>query len=199
MDYMVANPEKFCLTPEATRKGIIETHQIIVRSVWGKLSPDISKLEGDGNYHSIVIHHSGNQGHKDPTAIEDIHMNKHRWPDVGYHYMIHPNGAIYEGRSILYKGSHVFRANSQRIGVLMLGDYDEQWWDFDDGLSKKHLGTLKLFIRTLKRYFGNIKYLGGHLEFAEAQGDERTCPGNLLMKVMDSLRVEFSLDAPSKI
>ena len=63
---------------------------------------------------TIVVHHSGNRGRKDPTEIEAFHMDTRGWPDVGYHYFIHPNGTFYEGRSILHKGSHVLKPEAVR-------------------------------------------------------------------------------------
>jgi hypothetical protein len=181
----------------AVRDAILKARQIVPRKTWGQFKPILPKLESDWDYHSIVIHHSGNWGVKVPREIENLHMLKHGWPDVGYHYLIHPDGKIYEGRSILHKGSHVARANTGRIGLLMMGDYDAQWWDFDDTLTKKHLGTLQEMIATLKKHFGGVKYLGGHIEFALANGDERTCPGSQLIEQLPKLRKESGLSAPA--
>ena len=61
------------------------------------------------------------------------------------------------------------------------------------------LGTAyRIGITTLKQNFPSIKYLGGHIEFAAAQGDERTCPGNILIAELDGLRKETNLNAPIK-
>lgn len=181
------------LSREAVREQIIRSHLIIERPSWGARAS--GKLDPDWDYDSIVIHHSGNWGAKDPKEIEKEHLGNGS-AGVGYHYMIHPDGRIFEGRSILYKGEHVAGANSHKIGVLMMGDYDEQWWDFDDELSKSHLDNLKRFIATLKKHFTGMKYLGGHLEFAAAHGMKRTCPGNLLMAQMDGLRKSSGLAKP---
>lgn len=181
----------------AVRQAIIQAHGIVEHKTWGQFKPVAAELADDWDYESIVIHHSGNWGVKVPREIEMLHMTKHRWPDVGYHYMIHPGGTIYEGRSILHKGAHVAGANSRKIGVLMMGDYDEQWWDDDDELTPRHIDELRGLITTLKKQFTGVKYLGGHTEFAAAQGDERTCPGNLLLGKMPGLRSEFSLAAPA--
>ena len=179
--------------------NIIKAHNIIKRRDWGAITPKYNKMTRDWDYDSIVIHHSGNHGAKDPKEIEKKHMEANNFDDIGYHYMIHPSGIIYEAREIIYKGSHVRNANTHKIGILMMGDYDQQFWDFDDDdLSLAHLQKLKDFIKTLTKNFLKIKYLGGHLEFAEAQGDERTCPGNLLIAELDGLRKEFALNAPTK-
>jgi len=119
-----------------------------------------------------------------------VHNN---YDDVGYHYMVHPNGKIYEGREIIYKGSHVRLLNSRKIGILMMGDFDEQWWDIDDTLSDAHINTLNSLIKTLKSKF-NLTKLGGHKEFITGQG--YTCPGNLIMSKMDGLRTFHGLSKP---
>lgn len=181
--------------PEAVRLAIIKAHSIIERTTWGAMPPK-KALVPDGNFDSIVLHHSGNWGTKDPKAIEKEHRGK-GFDDVGYHYLIHPDGRIFEGRSILFKGEHVAKANTRKIGVLMMGDYDQQWWDIDDELTQSHLKKLKSLMATLKKHFTGIKYLGGHLEFAAAQGAERSCPGNLLMEQMASLRTSSGLLAPA--
>jgi hypothetical protein len=121
-----------------------------------------------------------------------------RYSDVGYHYMIAPGGVIYEGREIIFKGSHVSGANSRKIGVLVMGDFDEQWWDDDDEPSPTQLNRLDSLIRTLRQAFPGTRYLGGHTEFATAQGDERSCPGSLLISRMEKLRKAFGFAAPSK-
>jgi hypothetical protein len=174
------------------QERIINTNQIIRRSIWGNLTPKYKKLVLDWNYTAIGIHHSGNRGLKNPVEIEAFHINEHRWDDVGYHYLIHPDGTIYEGREILYKGAHIARQNTGKIGILMLGDYDEQWWDYDDNFTKEHLSKLKCLISTLKSLFP-INKLGGHREFIARDSG---CPGNLLMNVMEELRKEFKLNAP---
>ena len=176
-----------------TRDFIIRSHSIKRRSSWGKIVPRTNNVVLDWGYDAVVIHHSGNQGYKAPHEIEKLHMNTRNYDDVGYHYMIHPNGTIYEGREIVYKGAHVRQANSGKIGILMMGDYDHQWWDLDDTLLKKHIATLKDIIKTLKKTFC-LKTLGGHKEFLPAQNYR--CPGSELMQIMNSLRKELSLNAP---
>ncbi len=174
---------------EQIRKQIIQEHGIIERDAWGATGPWQPRTE-DWAFDSIVVHHSGNWGEKDPREIEAKHKQKN-FQDVGYHYMIHPSGTFYEGRPLLYKGEHVAGANTKKIGILMMGDYDEQWWDPDDALTESHLKNLRALVRTLKRFFP-LTTLGGHKEYLAGY----TCPGNLLMAKMEGLRKTFQLAAP---
>lgn len=175
------------------QQAIVQKHQITPRHSWGRYPPRYDQLVLDWDYDSLVIHHSGNAGEKDPTGIERRHCLEQGYDDVGYHYLIHPSGKIFEGRAIIYKGAHVNLKNTGKIGLLMMGDYDEQWWDDDDTLTRPLLETLESLLVTLTSYFPT-KYLGGHKEFL--RGQKYTCPGNLLMPVVETWRKKFSLQAP---
>ncbi len=174
---------------ELIRQQIVKEHDIVQRNAWGATGP-WKKLTNDWSFDSIVVHHSGNWGEKDPLEIEAKHKKKN-FDDVGYHYMIHPGGTIYEGREITAKGEHVAGANTKKIGILMMGDYDEQWWDPDDTLTKAHLKKLRSLVRTLQRFFPLTK-LGGHGEYLAGY----SCPRSLLMKEMASLRKDLGLASP---
>ena len=179
-------------TNSEIQDAIVTAHKMKKKADWGATGP-WKTLDKDWNYDTIAIHHSGNRGEKDPKAIEKLHKDK-GYDDVGYHYMIHPDGTFYEGREIQFKGSHVSMQNTGKIGVLMMGDFDEQVLDLDDDdLTDSHLKCLKDLIKTLKRHF-DIKTLGGHKEFFKK--GKYSCPGNLIMDKMASLRTEFSLAAP---
>lgn len=207
----------------ATRQTIINhltqayKKKFVTRSEWGARAAR-EGLEDDWNYHSIVIHHQGNSPAHSCTiladnakAIQNKHMDNEKWSDIGYHYLISCNGEISEGRDIRFKGSHVMKNNSQRIGILLLGDFSErgEFWkwrkpldtigdqiDFshEKQLTRAQLESLELLCSILKYYF-KISYLGGHREFA-LPDDYRTCPGNIAMKKISELRQKLRLSKP---
>jgi len=181
-------------TQLAVRASINAKHAVIDRSSWGIRQPVSSRLESDWNYQAIALHHSGNWGKKDPKDIEKIHMVDNGWDDVGYHYLVHPSGSIYEGRKIYHEGAHVLGANPGKIGVLLLGDYDEQLWDWDDELSASHVNVVNGLIATLIGHFPSIRQLGGHKEFLK--GQDYTCPGNLILQQLAPMRARHGLSAP---
>jgi hypothetical protein len=176
------------------RQNINQRLGIVERSKWGVKHPNVNNLISDWDFVSVVIHHSGNSGEKDPRGIESKHMVKNGWDDIGYHYLIHPSGIIYEGRKIYHKGAHVSGANTGKIGILLMGDYEEQWWDFDDTLSKSHISTANTLIKTLKNHFSRIRKLGGHKEFLPSKG--YTCPGNQIMDKLNRMRMKHGLTKP---
>ncbi|WP_444930659.1 N-acetylmuramoyl-L-alanine amidase [Microbulbifer sp. SSSA002] len=162
---------------------------------WGVKHPKTDELEDDWDHVAVVMHHSGNRGEKDPKKIESRHMISNSWSDVGYHYLIHPDGKIYEGRKIYHKGAHVAGANTGKIGILLMGDYNEQIWDlFDDSLSGKHISVANDLIKTLICNFPCIRTLGGHKEFLPGKG--YSCPGNLIMGELDTMRKKHGLTKP---
>lgn len=82
----------------------------------------------------VIIHHSaGSNSDTDYTkAVRNIylyHTQSNGWDDIGYNYLVAPNGDIYDGRDpqgvaahdyIL--GAHFCGKNSNTMGICMLGD-----------------------------------------------------------------------------
>ena len=46
------------------------------------------------------------------------------WGDIGYHYLIDPDGRVYEGRRLKWQGAHATGSNNiDNIGVCMIGNF----------------------------------------------------------------------------
>lgn len=174
-----------------TINDIATKQSITRRSAWGTMTPKYALMDQDWNYHTIAIHHSGNGGAKIPTEIESKHMSSKGWYDVGYHFMITPDGKIYEGRHLTFKGSHVNKANTGKIGILVMGDFQHQLWDWDDDPTKKQLSSLNSLILTLKSAFPTISKLGGHRDY-----NATACPGDELYKLIPDIRAKTKLGGP---
>jgi hypothetical protein len=172
-------------------REVAVAHKIHRRWDWGKRTPNYSIMEYDWDYTIVAIHHSGNNGEKDPVEIETKHMVTRKWDDVGYHYLIPPNGEIYEGRYLAFKGSHVEKANTGKVGILIMGDFEHQAWDFDDDPTSAQLDSAAKLINTLKGHFALDK-LGGHKDYKA--GTE--CPGGELYKKLPDLRKKTGLGGP---
>ena len=77
----------------------------------------------------IIIHHSA--GSNQPSIVYasvveyiwDLHVNTNGWDDIGYNWLIDPNGVLYEGRPDGYQGAHFSCINENTIGVCLLGDF----------------------------------------------------------------------------
>jgi LysM repeat protein len=171
---------------------IARRHSLVRRAAWGKQKPNYRAMATDWDYTTVVIHHSGNSGEKDPLKIEEKHMEDNGWDDVGYHYLIVPSGVIYEGRPLQYKGSHVEQANTQKIGILVMGDFESNWWDDDDEPTHAQISSAVALILTLKGEFRTLAKLGGHRDYKA--GTE--CPGDIMYVQLGALRTRVGLGGP---
>lgn len=180
---------------------VASKHSIIRRSVWGKRTPNYASMEPDWNYGIAAIHHSGNGGLKDPVAIESKHMGERGYSDVGYHFMIAPSGQIYEGRCLWLKGSHILKANTGKVGILIMGDF-HPWkprgnnWDdavdiWTDQPTQAQLNAAEGLIRTLRMKFGSLGKLGGHRDYGSSE-----CPGDILYAMLPGMRKNVGLGGP---
>jgi len=75
------------------------------------------------------VHHSaGNTTSSDYAAVVrsyyDYHVNTNGWDDIGYNWLVDPNGVIYEGRGENRQGAHFSCMNSNTTGICMIGNYE---------------------------------------------------------------------------
>lgn len=87
-------------------------------------------LEYPAKVTKIIVHHTATTKDLDDPkkAIRDIyywHTMSRGWGDIGYNFIIDPQGNIYEGRaggdSVV--GAHAGRGNVGSIGISVLGNY----------------------------------------------------------------------------
>ncbi|MFZ9044255.1 MAG: N-acetylmuramoyl-L-alanine amidase [Cyclobacteriaceae bacterium] len=83
----------------------------------------------------IIIHHSaGSNSATDYTqVVRDIylyHTQVNGWSDIGYNYLISPDGTLYAGRDpgngeqSFIRGAHFCGANTGTMGVCLLGNFE---------------------------------------------------------------------------
>jgi hypothetical protein len=114
---------------------------VIPRREWTSAPPNLALINPMNGINRITVHHDGMdpvtlRGRSDVTArlelIRRAHVSPHPtqdnkpWADIGYHYIIDPQGRIWEGRPIQYQGAHVRNSNEHNLGVMVLGNFDEQ-------------------------------------------------------------------------
>lgn len=103
---------------------------VVGRLEWG--SPDGNNMRGTPSYSTVthlIIHHTADGPVADFAAwiraIWSFHVNVNGWADIGYNYLIAPNGVIFEGRAggdnVI--GAHFSCQNSGTMGVALLGNY----------------------------------------------------------------------------
>ena len=114
---------------------------------------------------TIVIHHSQNRNSFDD--IKKLHVDKYKWDDIGYHFVIDKNGNILNGRSIDVIGAHVHGHNGNSIGICLIGNFDIEY------PNKLQLNSLFNLIKNLKYKF-EIKEIKMHRDFPNVV---KSCPG----------------------
>lgn len=181
------------------------TPKIISRAGWGAderlrfdakdaeiWPPEYRRIE------KVVIHHTVT-GDPDPRpaatirAIYRYHAVARGWGDIGYNYLVDPDGAIYEGRhgGAGVVGGHTAGYNAGSMGVAMLGTYDTHTIS---PAARHALGAL------VRAKAGDLDPLGGG-PFRDRQGvwnigghralTQTECPGDAFYPTLNNLRREF--------
>jgi hypothetical protein len=156
---------------------------IIERKEWGAQQPrnDYSEHLID----SIIIHHSWSPDQKSYREAESIsgiqrfHMDGNGWDDIGYHYLIGPDGLIFRGRPEEVVGAHCV-PNSGKVGICLLGNYDP---DFDPLPEKGWDSLKKLTIALSSKYDIPPDMLFGHRDFSP-----KSCPGETVYRAFPELK-----------
>jgi hypothetical protein len=106
---------------------------IVSRTEWGCPDGQASRWQPvDTDVEFLIVHHSaGSNTASDWVAtvqsIWSFHTLTRGWGDIGYNFLIDPDGVIYEGRaggdSI---GAHFSCTNGGTMGVCLIGDFTAQ-------------------------------------------------------------------------
>lgn len=160
---------------------------VISRSQWtrsGVARPrDINPMNGISR---ITIHHSAINSSelRTPAAvareldgIRAGHVGR-GWADIGYHYIIDPAGKVWEGRATQYQGAHVENNNEHNLGIMMLGNFNQQ------SPSPQSLATLQGFVTAqMRQYRVPVSRVYTHRELKSTE-----CPGTSLQRYMVQAR-----------
>jgi hypothetical protein len=145
--------------------------------------------------HLIVHHSAGSNSASDWAAvvrsIYDFHVFSNGWDDIGYNWLVDPNGVIYQGRGDNVRGAHFCGTNSNTMGVCMMGDFTSvlpataavssledllAWKVCDIGVTAD--GT------ALHNGSGqNLMHISGHRD-----GCSTACPGDLFYPTLSDVR-----------
>lgn len=117
----------------------------------------------------IVVHHSATPSSaagSTPQAYAKYHIEQRGWAGIGYHFVIQPNGTIYQTNALTTVSNHVQNANTRSIGICLSGNFDQET---PTGAA---VGSLIWLIRSLSQDLGRQLPLRAHNEFAP-----KSCPG----------------------
>lgn len=80
--------------------------------------------------HLIVHHAAGTNTASDWAAVVrsiwDFHVNTNGWADIGYNWLIDPQGNAYVGRGNNITGAHFCGRNAGTAGICILGNFTNQ-------------------------------------------------------------------------
>ncbi|SMG27673.1 Por secretion system C-terminal sorting domain-containing protein [Marivirga sericea] len=190
------------------QKGKVEQNNdceltgVIQQSEWRAGLPEPSYTRSFTTTENMIVHHSaGSNNISDYTqAVRSIyifHTEENGWSDIGYNYLVAPNGVIYAGRDPAagdqdkVLGAHFCGSNSSTMGICLMGNYEtveppsEMLESLEQVLSwkafKDDLAPLDVSAHPLN---SNLGVIAGHQE-----GCSTLCPGENVYKRLQQIRV----------
>lgn len=160
---------------------------VVSREGWKALP-----AKGDYTPHTpigIVVHHTWMpkaaqyQQAASIRGIQRFHMEDNKWSDIGYHYIIGPEGVIYQGRPETVIGAHSV-PNTGMIGICVFGDYDPNQDPFTPA-SREAL--LKLMTWLTAEYGIKTSEFYGHRNFST-----KSCPGDEIYNHLQEFKDEVA-------
>jgi hypothetical protein len=187
--------------------------QMISYSEWRSGLPDPKPPREATEVEHLVVHHSAGSN-TDTNYLNTIrniylfHTQSNGWDDIGYNFLVAPNGVVFNGRdpkgvadddNIL--GAHFCGKNQNTMGVCMLGDFMKVRPTEKAIFSLKYLLAWKLKKDGISA-FGQTKHpqntgsllnnLCGHRD-----GCNTDCPGDSLHALLPSIKAEAARIADS--
>jgi len=151
----------------------------------------------------LIVHHTVNDNDAPDwsAVVLDIwkfHVFERGFADIGYNYLIAPNGVIYEGRAggENVQGAHFSGVNEGTMGVGMIGTYIEVEPTEAALLSLKKLFSWKC-IQDHLNPIGSSLHTASQLELCTISGhcdgpNPTQCPGDLLYELLPVIRKDVN-------
>src|SRR5256885_1785863 len=128
---MAVNATMWAAEP-ATKPAKIEKPEMVTREQWGSEPQEMP----DSRKHVpkyITIHHAGVEwkAGADPMkfvkSMQAWGQREKKWPDLAYHFLIAPDGRIFEARKLEYEPESNTKYDLQgHIGVELMGNFETQ-------------------------------------------------------------------------
>ena len=115
----------------------------------------------------LVIHHSAVSGTVGPEAIAKWHVEQSKWPGIGYHFVITPDGTLYQTNKLETVCFHARQVNPVSIGICFAGNFTD-----DIPTPQQITGGAQLCAYLLQEFGLTGEAVHGHGDFVNTQ-----CPG----------------------
>lgn len=181
----------------------IERPAYINRKGWGCPQDENVVSRSLTNVTHLIIHHSaGNTVSSDYAAVVrsywDYHVNTHGWADIGYNWLVDPNGVLYKGRAWKSDtqenviGAHNSGKNGNTAGICFIGNYVSNI-PSDAGLNK--IAEISAFLCDKynidpegKSYHAAIERVNDNITGHGQSGGGTSCPGTQIINRMQTIR-----------
>ena len=167
----------------ASKKLVTADEPVIIpRPGWNAAEPKAYKTHTPVR---ITVHHEGTKLEKTDDAAKKIHniqkwgMGPDRnWADIPYHFLISPDGTIYEGRNVATVGeTNTEYDPTGHLLITCLGNYEQQ------EVPQEVLTSLtKLIAHCAKKYKLPVETLSTHKD----NSTQTNCPGKNLYTYFQS-------------
>lgn len=165
------------------------TINVIKRAEWGAIPnkypfkkhvPNRITIHNIGSSESPIIDNF--KGAESIRSIDNYHVNVRKWNAIGYHYIIAPNGDIYEGRPDDVVGAHVRNNNTGNIGINI---YCNSNVEVPTDKQIEKCKELMLFL--MNKYNIDSSTIKGHYQLCATD-----CPGTNIKKLLPEWVKEIS-------
>ncbi len=181
----------------------IERPEFVSRKDWGcPQNEHVSSRNLTDVTHLIIHHSAGNTVATDYGAIVlaywSYHVNGNGWDDIGYNWLVDPNGVLYKGRAwqsatnenVL--GAHNSAKNSNTAGICFIGNYVSAI-PSDLGLNK--IASISAFLSDKysinpvgESYHNAIARVNDNITGHGQSGGGTACPGTQMINRMETIR-----------
>lgn len=164
-----------CSSSKKVQKKILSL-PLVPRRAWNADSPRLYKTHVPVR---ITVHHEGTQllltddAAKKIRRIQTWGMGKDRnWADIPYHFLIAPDGTIYEGRNVNTVGETATEYDpSGHLLITCLGNFEKQ-----EVFPKQLTSLIRLIAYCSVKYSIPVETLSTHRD----NSVQTTCPGKNL-------------------
>ncbi len=188
-------------------QGACDVPPSVSREVWGaslglKNTTQFKNTPAYATVSHLIVHHSAGGNTSTNWAatvmsIFDFHVNSNGWSDVGYNYLIAPDGTLFYGRgggnNVI--GAHYCNKNTNTMGVCMLGTYttvaptDTAWKTLERLFAWKAVeSNINPTDSKNLSDLGSIPVINGH-----RSGCATECPGDSTFNRLSVLRTRLSV------
>jgi hypothetical protein len=168
----------------------VEKPTIITAQEWGS-EPDPIPDDRRHRPRFITIHHAGVTWTEDDEPVRRLRglqawgKRDRNWPDIPYHFMIAPDGRVFEGRSLEYEPETNTNYDVRgHIGVHLWGNFGEQ------RVSREQLeSAVRLIAWLSQEHEIPTETIRGHMDHASTG-----CPGKDLYRYIEQSLVRQWVD-----